>query len=97
MGEELRMEQTSPFWANVSAVAVSPVAITVGVVMGSYDAANGTRRFDEGFYAAAEPIVAAAKGFGAKHGEAITKGIVGGAATALGARILNEVLRGLRR
>jgi hypothetical protein len=97
MGEELRMEQTSPFWANVSAVAVSPVAITAGVVRGSYDAANGTRPFDEGFYAAARPIMAAGKDFGARHGEAITKGIVGGAATALGARILNEVLRGLRR
>jgi hypothetical protein len=97
MGEELRMEQTSPFWANVSAVAVSPVAITAGVVRGSYDAASGNRRFDEGFYAGAQPIMTAAKDFGAKHGEAITKGIVGGAATALGARILNEVLRGLRR
>jgi hypothetical protein len=97
MGEELGMEQTNPFWANVSAVAVSPVAITAGVVRGSYDAASGTRRFDEGFYAAAEPIMAAAKGFGSRHGETITKGIVGGAATALGARILSEVLRGLRR
>jgi hypothetical protein len=97
MGEELRMEQTSPFWANVSAVAVSPVAITAGVVRGSYDAASGNRPFDEGFYATARPIMAAGKDFGARHGEAITKGIVGGAATALGARILNEVLRGLRR
>jgi len=90
-------EEASPFWANVSAVAVSPVAITAGVVRGSYDAASGKRRFDEGFYAAAQPIMAAAKDFGTAHGEAITKGIVGGAATALGARILNEVLRGLRR
>ncbi len=91
------MEQTSPFWANVSALAVSPVAITAGVVRGSYEAASGNRPFDEGFYAAARPIMAAGKGFGARHGDAITKGIVGGAATALGARILNEVLRGLRR
>ena len=55
------MEQTNPFWANVSAVAVSPVAITAGVVRGSYDAASGTRPFDEGFYAAARPIMAAAR------------------------------------
>jgi hypothetical protein len=91
------MEEPSPFWANVSALAVSPVAITAGVVRGSYDAASGTQPFDKGFYAAAQPIMAAGKNFGARHGETITKGIVGGAATALGARILNEVLRGLRR
>ncbi len=91
------MEETSPFLVNVSAVAVSPVAITAGVVRGSYDAASGTRRFDEGFYAAAQPIMAAGKGFGARHGELITKGTVGGAATALGARILHEVLRQLSR
>jgi hypothetical protein len=97
MGEELMMEQASPFWANVSAVAVSPVAITAGVVRGSYDAVSGTGRFDEGFYAAAQPIMAAGKDFGARHGETITKGIVGGAATALGARILHEVLKQLSR
>ena len=91
------MEQTNGFWADVIAVAASPVAITAGIVKGSVDAASGTGPFTEGFHSAADPVIASARRFGTDHQDTITKGILGGAATALGARILNEGLRHLRR
>jgi hypothetical protein len=91
------MEQTNGFWADVIAVAASPVAITAGIVKGSVDAASGAGPFTEGFHSAADPVIASARKFGTDHQDTITKGILGGAATALGARILNEGLRHLRR
>jgi hypothetical protein len=97
MGQELKMEQTSGFWADAIAVVASPVAITAGIVRGSYDAASGTGPFTDGFHAAADPVIASARKFGTEHQDTITKGVVGGAATALGARILNEGLRHLVR
>ena len=93
----METEQTGGFWADAIAVAASPVAITAGIVKGSYDAASGTGPFTEGFHAAADPVIASARKFGTEHKDTITKGIVGGAATAFGARILNEGLRYLRR
>jgi hypothetical protein len=90
------VEQTDDFWANVLTVAATPVAIAVGVAKGSYDAATGSGPFTQGFNATAEPIVGGAKRFGAEHGPTITKGIVGGAATAVGARIVGGALRHLR-
>jgi hypothetical protein len=97
MGQELKMEQTNGFWADAIAVAASPVAITAGIVRGSYDAASGSGPFTDGFHAAADPVIASARKFGTEHKDTITKGIVGGAATAFGARVLNEGLRYLRR
>jgi hypothetical protein len=90
------VEQTNDFWANVITVAASPVAIAAGVAKGSFDAATGNGPFTEGFNATAEPIIFGAKKFGAEHGPAITKGIIGGAATAVGARIVGGALRHLR-
>ena len=87
------MENTNKFWSDVSAIAVSPVAIVAGVAKGAYDASTDHGAFVDGFSAAAGPIIGAARGFGADHGTAITKGVVGGAAGALGARIVNEGLR----
>jgi hypothetical protein len=34
------MENTNDFWANVSMVAVSPVAIAAGFAKGAYDAST---------------------------------------------------------
>jgi hypothetical protein len=90
------VENTSEFWANVSAVAVSPVAIAAGVAKGAYDASTNSGAFSEGFNATAGPIMKAAKEFGAEHGSTMTKGVITGAAGALGARIVREGLRRLR-
>jgi hypothetical protein len=90
------VESTNDFWANVSMVAVSPVAIAAGFAKGTYDASTNNGAFREGFNTAARPIMKAAKDFGDEHGTTMTKGVVTGAAGALGARILREGLRHLR-
>jgi len=97
VGEELEMEQASGFWAAAIAVAASPVAIAAGIAKGSYDAASGAGGFDEGFHAAADPIIETARKFGTEHSETITKGLLGGAAATLGARIVNESLKHLKK
>ena len=84
------MENTNEFWSNASVVAVSPVAFAVGFAKGAYDASTDNGAFSEGFNAAAVPIMRAAKEFGAKHGTAMTTGVITGAAGALGARIVHE-------
>ncbi len=91
------MEQTNEFWANAITVVASPVALAAGFARGTYDAATGNGAFNDGFSAAADPIMGAAKKFGAEHGATITKGLLGGAATALGGRIVGEALRRLRK
>lgn len=91
------MEQAGGFWAGVLGVAASPVAIAAGIAKGSYDAATGSGAFDDGYHAAADPIVASARKFGTDHRETITKGMLGGAAATLGARIINESLKHLTR
>jgi hypothetical protein len=90
------VEQTNDFWANVITVAASPVAIAAGIARGSYDAATGSGPFTEGFNSTAEPIIFGAKKFGSEHGQTITRGIIGGAATAVGARIVGGALKHVR-
>ena len=90
------MEDSSEFWADVSAVAVTPVAIAAGLAKGAYDASTDNGAFLEGFNSVANPIISAGKTFGAEHGPAITKGVVGGAAGALGARLVHAGLRHLK-
>ena len=90
------MDEKNEFWSDVSAVAVTPVAIAAGLAKGAYDASTDNGAFIEGFNSVANPIIAAGKNFGAEHGPAITKGVVGGAAGALGARIVHAGLRHLR-
>ena len=90
------MENTNDFWANVSMVAVSPVAIAAGFAKGTYDASTDNGAFNEGFNAAAGPIMRAAREFGAEHGTTMTKGVITGAAGALGARIVREGFKHLR-
>ncbi len=97
--EELTVEQeeqTNDFWANVITVAVSPVAIAAGIAKGSYDAATGHGAFSEGFTGTAEPIIFGAKKFGTDHGPTITKGVIGGAATAIGGRIVSQTLKAIK-
>jgi len=97
MGCRLRKDATvsseNDFWANVSMVAVSPVAIAAGFAKGAYDASTSNGPFADGFSATATPIIKAARGFGAAHGDTITKGVVTGAAGALGARIVGGSIR----
>jgi hypothetical protein len=90
------VENKNDFWAGLSVIAVSPVAIAAGVTRGAYDAATDNGAFSEGFSAAANPIMKAAREFGEEHGGIITKGVVTGAAGALGARLVHAGLRHLR-
>jgi hypothetical protein len=90
------MENSNDFWANVSMAAVSPVAIAAGFARGAYDASTDNGGFSEGFNAAAGPIMRAAKEFGTEHGKTMTKGVITGAAGALGARIVREGFKHLR-
>jgi hypothetical protein len=90
------MENKSEFWADVSAVVVTPVAIAAGLAKGTYDATTDHGAFIEGFNTTASPIIRAGKNFGAEHGPTITKGVVTGAAGALGARIVHVGLRALK-
>jgi hypothetical protein len=91
-----QVENANDFWSNVSMAAVSPVAVAAGVAKGAYDASTDNGAFSDGFTSGATPVFRAARQFGAQHGDTITKGVVTGAAGALGARILREGLRHLR-
>jgi hypothetical protein len=84
------------FWAEVTMVAVSPVAIAAGLAKGVYDASTDHGAFADGFTAAATPIMRAGRNFGEEHGPLITRGVVTGAAGAVGARIVQAGLRHLR-
>ncbi len=91
-----QVEDKNEFWADVSVVATFPVAVAAGFAKGAYDASTDNGAFADGFNATAVPIMRAAKEFGAEHGAAITRGVITGAAGALGARIVNGGLRHLR-
>ena len=80
------MDNQSELWENVSAVVVTPVAVAAGLAKGTYDATTDHGAFLDGFTGAATPIIRAGKNFGAEHGPTITKGVVTGAAGAVGAR-----------
>jgi hypothetical protein len=89
-------ENKGEFWAQVSMVAVSPVAIAAGLARGAYDASTDHGSFADGFTETATVIMRAGRNFGEEHGRLITRGMVGGAAGAAGARILHAGLRHLR-
>lgn len=88
-----QVENKNEFWADVSAIAACPVAIAAGLAKGAYDASTDNGAFVDGFSAAAGPIIRTARGFGEEHGTTITRGVVTGAAGALGARIMREGLK----
>ena len=52
---------------------------------------------DDGFHAAAGPIVSSARKLGTEHRGTITRGVLSGAAATLGARIVSEGFKILRR
>jgi hypothetical protein len=91
------VENKSEFWADVSVVVASPVAIAAGFAKGAYDASTDNGPFIEGFTATVDPIIKGAKKFGAEHGPTITRGVLTGAAGALGARIVSEGLKRIIR
>jgi hypothetical protein len=86
-------ENSNKFWADVSVLAATPVAIAAGVTKGAYDAVTDNGAFAEGFSSTAGGIRRAARGFGEEHSQTITKAVVTGAAGALGARLLRAVIR----
>jgi hypothetical protein len=86
------MEQANDFWAEVIAVAASPVAALAGIARGCCDVACGVGGFDEGFRTAAGTVMFGAKNFGTQYGETITKGLITGAASTIGGRIVNASL-----
>jgi hypothetical protein len=90
------MAKRSQFWATVCGAAASPVALAAGIVKGTFDSATGGGAFVEGFDRAARPIVETAEEFGAEHGDTITKGVIGGAAAAVGRRLITEGLKHVR-
>jgi hypothetical protein len=90
------VENSSEFWVNVSTVVVTPVAIAAGLAKGTYDASTDHGAFADGFTAAATPVIKAGRDFGAEHGPVITRGVLTGAAGAVGAKIVGGALRHLR-
>jgi hypothetical protein len=87
------VDNKNEFWGQVSAIAVSPVAIAAGFAKGAYDASTDNGPFVDGFSGAAGPIIRKARDFGEEHGTTITKGVVTGAAGTVGARIMREGLK----
>ncbi len=90
------MENSSEFWANVSTVVVTPVAIAAGLARGTYDASTDNGAFADGFASAASQVIKAGRDCGAQHGPVITRGVLTGAAGAVGAKIVTGALRHLR-
>ncbi len=77
------------FWGVVTGIAATPVAIAAGVARGAYDAASGNGSFAEGAERTAGGMIKGAQHFGEEHGDLMTKGIITGAAAALGGKIIN--------
>ncbi len=76
------------FWGTVTGVAFTPVAIAAGVAKGAYDAASGNATFADSAEQATGAMIRSAEHFGEEHGDLITRGIVTGAAAALGSRLI---------
>lgn len=87
------MEQASGFWADFSMVAALPVAVAAGVAKGTFDAVTGNGGFEEGYEGVSNRVVTEAKKFGGAHGPTITKGLLVGATSAIGGRIVTETLK----
>jgi len=85
----------SKFWGTVSGIAFSPVAIAAGVAKGAYDAASGNGSFAEGAEKVTGSLIKNAEHFGEEHGDLITKGIITGAAAAVGGRLIGRLPRRL--
>src|SRR5262252_955106 len=83
----------SKFWGTVTGIAVAPVAIAAGVAKGAYDAASGNGGFAESAEKVTGAMIRSAEDFGEEHGDLITRGIITGAAAAVGSRLVRSVRR----
>jgi len=83
----------SRFWGTVTGIAVAPVAIAAGVAKGAYDASSGNGGFAESAEKATRAMIRSAGEFGEEHGDLITRGIVTGAAAAVGNRLIHSIRR----
>ena len=84
---------TSRFWGTVTGIAVAPVAIAAGVARGAYDAASGHGGFAESAEKVTGSMIRSAEQFGAEHGDLITRGVITGAAAAVGSGLVRSVRR----
>ena len=78
----------STSWGVVTGIAATPVALAAGVAKGAYDAASGNGSFAEGAEKTAGGMIKGAERFGEEHGDLITKGIITGAAAAVGGKLI---------
>ena len=83
----------SKFWGTVTGIAFAPVAIAAGVAKGAYDAASGNGGFAESAEKVTGAMIRSAEDFGEEHGDLITRGIITGAAAAVGNRLIRSVRR----
>jgi len=81
------------FWGTVAGLACTPVAIAAGVAKGAYDAASGQGSFADGAEHVTGSMIRGAENFGQEHGDLITRGIITGAAAAVGGRLIHSVRR----
>jgi len=77
------------FWGTVSGIAFAPVAIAAGVAKGAYDAASGGGSFAHGVETVTGTMIKNAEEFGEQHGDLITRGLITGAAAAVGGRLIH--------
>ena len=83
----------SKFWGTVTGIAFAPVAIAAGVAKGAYDAASGNGGFVQSAEKVTGALIRGAEEFGEEHGDLITRGIITGAAAAVGNRLIRSVRR----
>ncbi len=76
------------FWGTVTGIVATPVAVAVGTAKGAYDAASGNGSFSEGAEKTAGGMIKGAERFGEEHGDLITRGIITGAAAAVGGKLI---------
>ena len=69
------------------------VAIAAGVARGAYDAASGHGGFAESAEKVTGSMIRSAEEFGAEHGDLITRGVITGAAAAVGGGLVRSVRR----
>lgn len=77
------------FWGTVTGIAAAPLAIAAGIAKGAYDAASGNGSFAESAERTTDGMIKGAEHFGEEHGDLITRGIVTGAAAAMGSKLIN--------
>jgi hypothetical protein len=84
------------FWGTVTGIVATPVALAAGVAKGAYDAASGSGTFADGAEKTAGGMIRGAERFGEEHGDLITRGIITGAAAAVGGKLIRWPGRILR-